>query len=287
MKLASSVLLMRPAAFGFSEEAAGTNVFQRRSGLLPAEIAARARTEVDGVATALRAAGVHVTVVEDTADPPKPDAVFPNNWFSAEDGGVAVLYPMAVTGRRAERRPEIFTTIAGFSRIVDLSHHEGAGGYLEGTGSLVLDRARKVAFACLSPRTTPDALQAFGDALGFRIVPFRATLDGADIYHTNVVLALTPDVAVLGVECVEDPDPLVAALDREIVTVTADQIRRFTGNLLALQGRDGPVALMSRTAHDAFTPAQLARLPPAIVVDIPTIEEIGGGSARCMVAELW
>lgn len=287
MKLASSVLLVRPAAFGFSEEAAATNVFQRRSGVLPAEIVARARTEVDGVASALRAAGVHVTVVEDTADPPKPDAVFPNNWFSAEDCGAAVLYPMAIAGRRAERRPEIFRTIAGFSRIVDLSHREDAGGYLEGTGSLVLDRERKVAFACLSPRTTPDALQAFGDALGYRIVAFRAALDGAAIYHTNVVLALTPDVAVLGVECVRDSGLLLAALDRDVVAVTGDQIRRFTGNILALQGREGPVALMSRTAHDAFTPAQLARLPPAIVVDIPTIEEVGGGSARCMVAELW
>ncbi len=290
MKLASSVLLVRPAAFGFSEEAAATNVFQRRSALGPAAVVQRARDEVDGVAAALRAAGVDVTVAEDTAEPPKPDAAFPNNWFSAEEGGLAVLYPMAVGCRRAERRSEILAALPGFRLFMDLAPLEKQGAYLEGTGSLALDRERKVAFACLSPRTTPAALAAFSDALGFRIVPFRAVLDGHDVYHTNVVLALTPDAAVLGLECVEDPEPLVAELaatGREIIDVTADQIRRFAGNVLALQGSRGAVCLMSRSAHDAFTADQRAKLPPAVVVDIPTIEEVGGGSARCMVAELW
>lgn len=290
MKLASSVLLVRPAAFGFSEEAAATNVFQRRSALGPDAVVQRARDEVDAVAAALRAAGVDVTVAEDTAEPPKPDAAFPNNWFSAEEGGLAVLYPMAVGCRRAERRSEILAALPGFHLFMDLAPLEAQGAYLEGTGSLALDRERKVAFACLSPRTTPEALDAFADALGFEIVRFRATLGGKDIYHTNVVLALTPSAAVLGVECVEEPAPLIAALEatgREIVAVTADQLRSFAGNILALQGRDGPIVLMSRTAHAAFTPAQLAKLPPPVVVDIPTIEEVGGGSARCMVAELW
>lgn len=277
--LTSRVRMVRPAAFGFSVEAAASNVFQRRSSLESGAVQARALAEFDGAVATLRAAGVEVLVAEDTPNPPKPDAVFPNNWFSTHPDGTAVLYPMAVPGRRAERRPEL---VPPARRVIDLSPLETTGAFLEGTGSLVLDHDRRLAYACLSPRTTPAGLAAFAEATGYTPVVFEYTLDGAPVYHTNVVLALGPDVALLGEEASPRPD----LGDREVVLLSAPQLRAYAGNALWL-ATPAPRMVMSRTGWGTLSESQRRPLGEPILLDIPTIETVGGGSARCMLAELF
>lgn len=285
MTLTSTVLMLRPAAFAFSPEAAASNVFQKELAVDAAEIQRRALAEFDGAVATLRAAGVGVRVVEDTPTPPKPDAVFPNNWFSTHPDGTAVLYPMAVPSRRAERRRELVEALPGLRRIVDLSGLEAEGEYLEGTGSMVLDHDQRLAYACLSPRSTRRALGAFADATGYRPVVFEAELDGAAVYHTNVLMALGPDFVLLGLDSVRaGREALLAALaPRRILALDAARLRAFAGNALQLR----PGLVMSRSAEASLDAGLREALGRRIVLDIPTIETIGGGSARCMLAELF
>ena len=288
MVLASTVLMVRPAAFGFSEQAAASNVFQQRDDGGADAVQARALAEFDGVVASVRAAGVTVRVVDDTDQPQKPDAVFPNNWVSWRPGPTpaAVVYPMAVPSRRAERRRDVLP-----AAVLDLSGLEAEGAFVEGTGSLVYDHDARLAFACRSPRTTDAGVSAVCRALGYTPVIFDCAVDGVPVYHTNVVLALGPGWAVwfrAGMPDDATRDAVAAALgDRALLALTADQVHHYCGNLLALQGPDGPVTVLSRTAWAAFTPAQRARLGSLCIVDIPTIERVGGGSARCMLAEMY
>lgn len=283
--LARTVLMVRPAAFGFSADAADSNVFQHRP-TEPVHVAALA--EFDGVVAALRAEGVEVIVVEDTPSPPKPDAVFPNNWVSCHAEGTRIVYPMAVPSRRAERRADVLAMLGG--RVVDLSGLEAAGSFVEGTGSLVFDHGAKVAYACRSARTTDAGVAAVCAVLGYRPVAFTCELDGTGVYHTNVVLALTPGLALwFGAGAGEGRERVEAELraaGRELLVLTEAQVRSFCGNVLAVQGANGPVTVLSRTAWAAFTPAQRERLGRVCVVDVPTIERVGGGGARCMLAEV-
>jgi len=287
---ARSVLVVRPACFGWSADTAATNGFQQPPSA-GEDVAGRGRAELDGVVAALRAEGVRVEVLEDRPSPVCPDAVFPNNWFSTHPDGTALLYPMAPPSRRAERRPEVVAALPGVRRLVDLSALEAAGAFLEGTGSLVMDVVRGRAWACRSPRTTDAGLDAWVRASGMVVHRFDAALDGAPVYHTNVLLALGPDWAVLGEELVHPADraPLRASLastGREVLPLSAAEVRAYAGNLLVLEGAHGPVTVASRTAADALGP-RLARLGRVCVVDIPTLERVGGGSARCLLAELW
>lgn len=288
--LAGTVLMVRPAAFGFSADAADSNVFQHR----PTEsVQAAALAEFDGVVTALRAEGVEVIVADDTPSPPKPDAVFPNNWVSCHADGTRIVYPMAVPSRRAERRADIVSMLGSVGlggRVVDLAGLEAAGSFVEGTGSLMFDHDAKVAYACRSARTTDAGVAAVCGVLGYRPVAFTCELDGVGVYHTNVVLALTPGLALwFGAGAGEGKDRVeeeLRAAGREILPLTEAQVRSFCGNVLALQGSNGPVTVLSRTAWAAFTPDQRVRLGRVCVVDVPTIERVGGGGARCMLAEV-
>lgn len=291
MRLASTVLMVRPASFGFNAEAAETNRFARAGMEAPAE---RARAEFDAAVVRLREAGIRVCVAEDTASPPKPDAVFPNNWVSFGPDGGTVLFPMAPVSRRAERRNEIVALVRGAGwrdHCVDLTGLEASGGFVEGTGSLVLDHAGATGFAARSPRTTEAGISAFERATGYRITCFEAWYGGAPVYHSNVVLALGPGVAVVALALVEEGrEALVEALragGRDLVEIDAEQVAAYAGNLLWLEGAEGPVVAMSRSAEAAFTAAQRARLGRRVVLDIPTIEAAGGGSARCMLAEVF
>lgn len=286
--LADTVFMVEPAAFGFNAEAALTNRFAR-----PGEgVAEAGRAEMRALRDALMGAGVAVVVGEDDPHPPRPDAVFPNNWFSTHPDGRLVLYPMAPRSRRLERRPELVARIraaAGTREVVDLTALEAEGEALEGTGSLVIDHARRLAFVSRSPRATPRAIDAFAAATGHRPVPFRAELDGHAVYHTNVVMALGPGVALLAEELVvEGLDAVRRALDGvEVMALDAAQVREFAGNLLAVATPAGPRWIASCRAWSALRPGQRERLGDPILADVGTIERVGGGSARCMVAELF
>ncbi len=297
---ADAVLMVRPAAFGPNPQTAASNRFQVAGAR--ADVALRAREEFDGAVDALRAAGVTVQVADDTPEPPKPDACFPNNWVSFHGDGTAVLYPMLAENRRAERRSELLEALprAGFElrRVVDLSGWEARDEYLEGTGSLVLDRVQRVAYACPSPRTTAAALDDFAAQLGYRVVRFDARGPGGrPVYHTNVLLALGERYAVLCGDSLPDGEERrrvereIADGGRELVTISVAQMHGFAGNLLGLQARDGrPLVAMSTTAWGCLEPAQrraLERHGEVVTAAIPTIERHGGGSLRCMLAELF
>lgn len=296
---ADAALLVRPAAFGFHAEAAASNAFASQSA--DAGVRAQAIDEADGLARRLEEAGVEVLVLEDQPDPGKPDAVFPNNWVSFHADGTMVLYPMATERRRLERDTIAVGSLLadrGFDvrRTVDLSAHEQAGDFLEGTGSLILDRPRRRAFASRSLRTDERVVAAFDEALGYRTHLFDAADPaGQAIYHTNVLLSLGTEWAILCADAVADAHRagLVAAIrdsGRALIEVNSAQMSRFCCNILELRGRGGdPVIAMSQTAITAFKPEQrralegFATLAP---VSIPTIEAVGGGSVRCMIADI-
>lgn len=302
---ASRVLMIRPTAFARDDEAAQTNAFMNSPDDTREEIQERARREFDALAGSLKDAGVGVLVFED--DLRLPDSVFPNNWVSFHEFGterdnpLMVTYPMCAASRRRERRPEILDAIARFtgSQIdhVDLGDLEKDGEFLEGTGSLVLDRVNGVAYACLSGRTTEQALDVWSDETGYRVVRFHAAdAEGNPVYHTNVIMSIGDELAVVCLQSITDPDEYDAvesslrASGREVIAITLDQVAHFCGNILQLRGRGGEmVYAMSEDAWGHFTPEQRGRLRAGgrvVAVAIPTIEFVAGGSVRCMIAEL-
>lgn len=297
---ADAVLMIRPARFGANPETAPSNPFQQAAA--GAGAADAAGLESDGLAAKLRSAGVEVVVADDSPEPPKPDACFPNNWVSFHADGTVVLYPMMAPSRRAERRPEPIAQLraAGFrvARTLDLSHWEARGEFLEGTGSLVLDRCHRIAYACRSPRTTPAALDDFAARLGYRTVVFDARGPaGEPLYHTNVMMAIGEGFSVVCAEAIPDAAERAAVLGElraaghEPVVIGAGAMHGFAGNLLALRSRDGrQVIAMSDAARASLPPearAALERHGRVVTAPIPVIERLGGGSVRCMIAEVF
>jgi hypothetical protein len=301
---APAVLMVRPACFGFNPQTAGSNSFQQPVGEDSRPGGAQqaaALAEFDGVAGALRAAGIEVLIAADTASPVKPDAVFPNNWVSFHGDGTVALYPMLAANRRLERREDIVRQVVregGFrvSRCVDFTHHEQQGKYLEGTGSLVLDRVHRVAFACSSPRTDLDVLGDFAQQLDYDLVNFDA-LDakGLPIYHTNVLMAVGGSFAIVCGESMphaQQRDAVFAKLrdtGHDIVAITPSQMLEFAGNALELAAPGGPVLVLSTTALASLSLEQRMLLEShaaLLPVAIPHIEQIGGGGVRCMLAEI-
>jgi hypothetical protein len=296
----SSVLMIRPARFGANPETAATNAFQRGEGT-SSDVLARALREFDDLASTLRERGVEVHVVEDTLEPPKPDAVFPNNWVSFHADGTAVLYPLMAPSRRAEVRPDVLRELERRGlpprrRVLDL--RAGSGGSLEGTGSLVLDRAGRVAYACLSPRTTREGLARFCRELGYEPVAFHGTdARGVPIYHTNVMMAVGTGFALVCLEAIRDGaeraevEARLRASGRELVPITLAQMDEFAGNVLELRSSAGePLLVLSARARGALRADQLAvleRQATLVSAELETIETHGGGSARCMIAELF
>lgn len=299
--LADAVLMVRPAAFGPNPETARTNRFQ--SSLVPDAAAADAAArEFDLVAGRLAAAGIEVLIAEDTPVPAKPDAVFPNNWFTTHADGTLVLYPMLAPSRSSERRPDALEALATRSgrrlaAVVDLSRWEAEGQALEGTGSLVLDRGRRVAYACLSPRTCAAPLAQWARLLGYEVEAFRAVdAAGVPVYHTNVMLALGRGFAVACLESVADSGERDALRERlarggaEIFEISRAQMAGFTANLLHLEGAQGAVIAISSAGLESLGRAVAARLERygrIVAAPIPTIERFGGGSVRCMLAEIF
>ena len=301
-QLASAVLMIRPARFESNPQTAASNRFQGKIDTSADEQQRAARSEFDNLVTVLRESGIEVIVVEDTAEPHTPDSIFPNNWVSFHADGRVVLYPMEAENRRPERRMEIIESLAGIHgfqvrELIDLSSHEESGHYLEGTGSMVLDRANRVAYACLSSRTTLEVLGEFAQRMGYDVVAFDAVgEDGIPIYHTNVLMNIGEKIAVVCDEAIRNEDQRHAVLQRlrqsghDIVSLSYQQLEAFAGNMLELRTANGErLIAMSQQAFDALTDAQRQQLEAngqVVSADIRTIENSAGGSVRCMLAEL-
>ncbi len=297
-----TIFMVRPANFGYNSETAENNAFQNAETNLTAnEIKDLARSEFDNMVKCLRELGVRVYVFEDTLTPAKTDAVFPNNWFSSHLEGKIFLYPMFSPNRRNERREDIITNLAKeyeFQVDRELLKFESEEKYLEGTGSMILDRPNKIIYACYSIRTNPEVLRAYGDKIGYKVVGFNATdSDGIPYYHTNVIMALGEHIATICTVSIEDLDQrkaLCASLSNSgkiIVHLSREQILAFAGNMLEVKGDDDKnLLVMSSAAHKSLQEEQLniINLYNKIVhLPLGTIEQFGGGSARCMIAEIF
>jgi len=301
-QLANSVLMIRPARFESNPETAASNRFQGKTAATPEEQHRAALQQFEDLAAALRANGIDVIIVDDTLEPHTPDSIFPNNWVSFHADGRVVLYPMEAENRRTERRMDIVEHLdaqLGFQvrEIVDLSHHESSGHYLEGTGSMVLDRVNRVAYACLSSRTQLDALGDFAQRMDYDVVAFEAVdRHGEPIYHTNVLMHIGEEIAVVCDAAIERDDQKQAVLERlrstghEVVSLDFAQLEAFAGNMLELRGADGErVLAMSQQAYDSLHDEQRVLLENnarIITAAIDDIERSAGGSVRCMLAEL-
>ena len=300
---ASAVLMVRPMRFQSNPETAECNKFQGAPDPSTARAEqAAALEEFDGLASALRDAGVEVHIVDDTDEPHTPDSVFPNNWVSFHADGTVVLYPMMAVNRRGERRLDVLEDLSASSgfrvdRTVDLSAHESEGRFLEGTGSLVLDRINRIAYACLSPRTHLDLLGEFGQRLDYDIVVFDAhDAGGTPIYHTNVLMCLGERFAVICAEAIvgetrrKDVLKQLEQGGREVVTIGHEQMSAFAGNMLELENSAGDrLLVMSSRARDSLSESQEARLSKyatLLSTSISQIEDSAGGSVRCMLAEI-
>ena len=301
-QLADAVLMIRPVRFESNPQTAESNRFQGRSAKSVEEQQAQAVREFDGLAAALRHAGIDVIVVDDTAEPHTPDSIFPNNWVSFHADGRVILYPMEAENRRIERRPDIIEAIDSrfgyqVNEVIDLSGHEDTGHFLEDTGSMVLDRVNRVAYSCLSSRTQLDPLGDFAQRMDYEVVAFDAVdRDGVPIYHTNVLMNIGEELAVICDAAISREDQRAAVLQRlrdtghEVLSLDYDQLDAFAGNMLELRTLNGErVVAMSQQAHESLDESQLQRLRAngrIVTAPIGTIEASAGGSVRCMLAEI-
>jgi len=296
---ADAVLMIRPARFAANPETASSNRFQGAAAA-DREVAARAAREFDGLAVALAAAGVRVHAFAGARDADLPDEVFPNNWVSFHEDGTAVLYPLLAPNRRRERRHDVIDALRDqhgyrIARVVDLTALEHRGQYLEGTGSLVLDRVSRIAYACRSPRTHDAALAQLGRVLGYETYVFDATdRDGHPIYHTNVLLSIGTRFAVLCSSALRDEAERRQLIERlaehrEVIDLSFEQLHAFAGNLLELRTPAASVIALSETALGSLRAPQRRALEghgELVVADVGTIEKHGGGSVRGMLAEI-
>lgn len=301
-QLANCVLMIRPVRFEGNPQTAGSNRFQGETDVTAQELQRAALTQFEALVSVLRDAGVEVIVVDDTEEPHTPDSIFPNNWVSFHADGRVVLYPMEAANRRNERREDVIETLDaqyGFqvSEVIDLSGHELEGRYLEGTGSLVLDRSNRIAYACLSSRTHLEVLADFSQRMNYDVVAFDAVdRDGVPIYHTNVMMNVGEAVAVICDVAIPRDDQRAAVVEQlrstghEIVRLDFDQLEAFAGNMLELRDGNGArVVAMSQQACDSLRDDQLAVLARngrIITAAIDSIERSAGGSVRCMLAEV-
>jgi hypothetical protein len=294
--------MVRPARFGCNPQTAASNAFQAKPGAIAAgDAQGVVLQEFRGLADALERAGVEVLIAPDSDAPPKPDAIFPNNWISFHHDGTVALYPMLALNRRWERREEVLEQVVrqgGFrvSRTVDLTHRESEEKYLEGTGSVVLDRVHRVAYACSSPRTDLDVLGEFAQLLDYELMTFDAADGGGlPVYHTNVLMAIGTGFAVVCGESIGNDAHRAAVLSKlratghAIIDISLAQMAQFAANVLELSAPGGALVALSTTALNSLAPAQRRALEShatLIPANIPTIERIGGGGVRCMLAEI-
>jgi hypothetical protein len=301
MPLASTILMVRPAAFGFNEETAANNYFQTNPSISQELIQQKAADEFDNMVQILRSHSIDVLVIEDTKTPAKPDAIFPNNWLSTSPDGTVSVFPMYAPNRRAEKRDDILQQLAATFEVKDLqdwSEYEVEGRFLEGTGSMVIDHENNMIYAGVSERTSLSVLEKYASANKYQAIAFLATdKNGMPVYHTNVMMALGEGFCVLCEEAIEEEWELIAvrqlleSTNHTIIPISREQMHCFAGNMLQVKNNnDEKFLIMSQTAYDCLRKEQrqmLEAYSTLLPIAIPTIEEVEGGSVRCMMAEIF
>ena len=305
MQITNTILMIRPVNFRMNEQTAVNNYFQEDIDIQNTTINEKAQQEFDAFVTVLRSKGVNVVVVEDTKEPDTPDSIFPNNWISFHANGTVGLYPMFAENRRNERREDILETLEenGFQieNIVDYTSAEAEGVFLEATGSMALDRVNKKAYCALSSRADEDLFIEFCEDFEYSPVIFTAnqSVDGKrmPIYHTNVMMCLAEDFSVICLDTIDDKKERKNVIDhlkedgKEVIAITEQQMHHFAGNMLQVSGSDDKRYLvMSSSAYHSLTPAQVEAIEKHCEIihsSLETIETCGGGSARCMMAEVF
>lgn len=304
-QLTNHILMIRPAQFRMNEQTAVNNYFQAQAGMTPEAVEKKAQEEFDAYVSVLREKGVQVSVVQDTLDPDTPDALFPNNWVSFHQDATVALYPMFAENRRLERREAVLEILEedGFiiDQVMDYTAAEDSGIFLEGTGSLILDRVHKKAYCALSSRADEELFIEFCEDFEYTPVIFTAnqTVEGKrlPIYHTNVMMCLAETFAVICSDSIDDKKARKAVLNhlkedgKEVIAISEVQMHSFAGNMLQVLGsNETPYLVMSTTAYESLQPDQLSKIRKhceIIHADLSTIETCGGGSARCMMAEVF
>ena len=304
-QITNTILMVRPAGFRSNEQTGMNNYFQSDLDLTPEAINEKAREEFDAFVSKLKEAGVRVVVVEDLEDPNTPDALFPNNWVSFHSSGTTVLYPMFAANRREERRMDILERLEdeGFliEIVLDYSSAEEDGLFLEGTGSVVLDREHRKAYCALSARADEELFIEFCEDMEYTPVIFKALQSVGEerlpIYHTNVMMCVADRFAIICADSIDDKKERKNVLDhltrdgKEVIAITEDQMHAFAGNMLQVLAKDNqPALVMSSAAYFSLDEDQISRIEkygPIIHSPLTTIETCGGGSARCMMAEVF
>ena len=301
MKATNNILLIRPANFNFNFETATSNVFQQLSNESELETRQAAINEFDAFTKKIASKGVNVTVIEDSLLPPKPDAIFPNNWASFHADGKVILYPLCAPNRRSERRMDIIETLKEkflVKEVIDLSYYEKENRFLESTGSIIFDRENKIAYACLSPRTDKNIFIEVCNLLQYKPIYFSAIdKNGQAIYHTNVMMCVGSRFCVICLESItekQERETICNSLintGHQIIDISFEQTSNFAGNMLELStGHQQNILVLSQTAYESLQNQQkaiLESLVELVPISIKTIETIGGGSARCMIAEIF
>lgn len=293
--------MVRPAAFGFNIETAANNYFQSKPAISKEELQEKALAEFDNMVQTLRSHDMEVLVIEDTKEPPKPDAIFPNNWLSTSPGGKLNVYPMYAPNRRIEKRDDILQEIGNqfiIQEVQDWSEYEVEGRFLEGTGSMIIDYENRMIYASISERTSLPLLEKYAATNNFQAIVFLATdKNGKPIYHTNVMMALGEDFCVLCEEAIEEEWELIAvrqlleSTNHSIIAISREQMHCFAGNMLQVKNKKGEKFLvLSKAAFDSLRKEQkemLEAYSTLLPIAVPTIEEVEGGSVRCMMAEIF
>jgi hypothetical protein len=293
--------MVRPAAFGFNEETAANNYFQSNPGIDKKQLQQKALAEFDNMVQTLRQHDITVWVIDDTSEPAKPDAIFPNNWLSTSPSGTVAVFPLYAPNRRTEKRDDILDQLAKsfvVKEVQDWSEFEAEGRFLEGTGSMIIDYDNQMIYACVSERTSLSVLEKYAATNGFQAIVFLATdKNGMPVYHTNVVMTLGDGFCVLCEEAIEEEWELIAvrqlleSTNHSIISITREQLHSFAGNMLQVQNKKGEKYLvLSQTAFDSLRKEQKQQLEAystLLPIAVPTIEAVEGGSVRCMMAEIF
>ncbi len=308
MQSTNHVFLIRPANFNYNHETADSNSFQNKTQIASSDINQKAIAEFNSLVAKLKLKGVDVNAFDDTSEPIKPDAIFPNNWISLHADGTVVLYPMCAPNRRLERRLDIIESLREkfkATKVIDLSDYEKENRFLEGTGSIVFDHQNKIAYACLSPRTDKELFIELCKKINYRPLYFLAHtyVKGEkysikkEIYHTNVMMCIGDKFAIVCFDSITDAAEMKLVRDslketnHELIDISFHQMNHFAGNMLMLKAKENnPILAMSQSAFDSLNNIQKGYLEKhceLFPLPIPTIETIGGGSVRCMIAEIF
>ena len=302
-QITNNIMMIEPVSFNYNTETAINNYYQiNNTALSKEEIQQKALKEFKEFVSLLRSKNINVIVFKDTENPKTPDSIFPNNWVSFHIDGEIVLYPMYAKNRRLERRNDIIQKLRDdfiVKKINDFSYYENQELYLEGTGSMILDRENKICYAAISDRTNKKIVNDFCNQLNFKPILFTSNQDVRGkrlaIYHTNVMMCITTNFAIVcldSIDCNEEKDRVIDILNetkKEIISISEEQTNKFAGNMLEVEG-DKKYLVMSKSAYSCLTENQIKKInkySEILYSDLSTIEDYGGGSARCMMAEIF